>query len=384
MAEKILIVDDDVETLRLVGMMLQRQGYQIFAANNGAQALSMAQNEDPDLIILDVMMPDMDGYQVTAELRKQPAFTEVPIMMFTAKSQVDDKVAGYNVGVDDYLTKPVHPAELIAHLKSLLSRTRVRQSAAPTTPTGYTIGIVGCKGGLGSSTLALNLAASYVRMTQSDAIAIELKPGQGTWAYELGFAMGEGLTNLLKLKTTEITPVAVEQQLTTTAFGVRLLLSSNLSMDTDCSNLSEILIAIIQAATQLSPIVILDIGTPFIPGFEKICALCKEIFLITEPQPNTIKRTRMLYEELRTIGSGTGRVINLVLYNRVRSEVQLSSIQVSEMMGGTPITMMIPPVPELAYQASVKQAPMINLQPEGLISQQIEQLAKIVRNRMTK
>ncbi len=384
MTEKILIVDDDVETLRLVGMMLQRQGYQIFAANNGAQALSMAQNENPDLIILDVMMPDMDGYQVTAELRKQPAFSETPILMFTAKSQVDDKVAGYNVGVDDYLTKPVHPAELIAHLKSLLSRTRVRQTAAPVTPTGYTIGIVGCKGGLGSSTLALNLGASYARLTQSDAIAIELKPGQGTWAYELGFSMGESLINVLKLKPAEITPTVVEQQLTTTAFGIRLLLSSNLNLDTDYAGLGDKLIAMVQAATQLTPLVILDIGTPFIPGFEKICALCKDIFLITEPQPNTIKRTRMLYEELRTIGSGTGRVINLVLYNRVRSEVQLSSIQVSEMMGGTPITMMIPPVPELAYQASVKQAPLINVQPDGLISQQIDQLAKIVRNRMTK
>ncbi|PKN89906.1 MAG: hypothetical protein CVU45_05265, partial [Chloroflexi bacterium HGW-Chloroflexi-7] len=72
MTEKILIVDDDVETLRLVGLMLQRQGYQIVAANNGTQAISMARAEPPDLIILDVMMPDMDGYQVTTELRKDP------------------------------------------------------------------------------------------------------------------------------------------------------------------------------------------------------------------------------------------------------------------------------------------------------------------------
>ena len=69
----------------------------------------MARNENPDLIILDVMMPDMDGYQVTTELRKDPQLAETPILMFTAKSQVDDKVSGYDAGVDDYLTKPVHP-----------------------------------------------------------------------------------------------------------------------------------------------------------------------------------------------------------------------------------------------------------------------------------
>jgi CheY-like chemotaxis protein/MinD-like ATPase involved in chromosome partitioning or flagellar assembly len=384
MTEKILIVDDDVETLRLVGLMLQRQGYQIVAANNGTQAISMARSENPDLIILDVMMPDMDGYQVTAQLRKDPQLAETPILMFTAKSQVDDKVAGYDAGVDDYLTKPVHPAELIAHLKALLSRTRVRQPAAAPLQIGYTIGLLGCKGGLGVSTLTLNLAASYSRITKSDVIAMEIRPGQGTWSSELGFSTGDGLLNLLKLKPAEITPSAVEKQLITTSFGTRLLLSSNLSLETDYQSLSEKLIAIIHALTQLSPVVFLDIGTAFLPGFDKVCSQCKEIFLVTEPQPNTIKRTRMLYEELRTVGSGLGRIINLVLYNRVRSEVQLSSAQVSEMMGGTPITMMIPPAPELAYQASLRQSPLTIIQPDSLVAQQIDQLARIIQSQINK
>ena len=379
MTEKILIVDDDVETLRLVGLMLQRQGYQIAAASNGAQAISMAHAENPDLIILDVMMPDMDGYQVTTELRKDPQLAETPILMFTAKSQVDDKVAGYDAGVDDYLTKPVHPAELIAHLKALLSRSRLRQPAAAPTPAGYTVGVVGCKGGLGVSTLALNLAASYAKLNKTDVIAVEVKPGQGTWATELGFSSSEGLSNLLKMKAMDIHPSTVEKQLTSTSFGVRLLLSSNHSIDTDYQTLGDKLIAILQSLVQLTPLVILDIGTPFMPGFDKICSACREIFVVTEPQPNTIKRTRILYDELHNVGSGLGRIINLVLYNRVRSEVQLSSIQVSELMGGTPISMMIPPAPELAYQASIRQTPMIIIQPDSLAAQQIDQLAKIIR-----
>ena len=163
---------------------------------------------------------------------------------------------------------------------------------------------------------------------------MEVKPGQGTWATELGYSTGAGLMELLKLKLLEINATSVEHQLTTTSFGVRLLLSSNLSLDTDYNQLGEKLLAIIQSLTQLSSLVILDIGTPFLPGFEKVCSLCKEIFVVTEPQPNVIKRTRILYEELRTVGSGVGRIINLVLYNRVRSEVQLTSVQVSELMGG--------------------------------------------------
>ncbi|HLA86696.1 MAG TPA: response regulator, partial [Anaerolineales bacterium] len=122
MAEKILIIDDDKDTLRLVGLMLQRQGYEISAAANGTQGLTKALEERPDLILLDVMMPDMDGYEVTRRLRKNPATVNIPILMFTAKTQLDDKVTGFEVGVDDYLTKPTHPIELQSHVKALLAR----------------------------------------------------------------------------------------------------------------------------------------------------------------------------------------------------------------------------------------------------------------------
>ncbi len=120
MPQKILIADDDVETLRLIGLMLQRQGFEIAAATNGAQALEMAQTASPDLIILDVMMPDVDGYQVTRQLRQDAATAEIPILMFTAKSQLEDKLEGFDAGADDYLTKPTQPRELIAHINKLL------------------------------------------------------------------------------------------------------------------------------------------------------------------------------------------------------------------------------------------------------------------------
>ena len=101
MPEKILIIDDDLDTLRLVGLMLQKQGYIISAASNGAQGLAKAFEERPDLILLDVMMPDMDGYEVTRRLRKNPATVSIPVLLFTAKTQLDDKVMGFEVGADD-------------------------------------------------------------------------------------------------------------------------------------------------------------------------------------------------------------------------------------------------------------------------------------------
>src|SRR5678816_669936 len=92
MAEKILIVDDDLDSLKLIGLMLQRHGYEVVAANSGTQAIAKASNDHPNLIILDVMMPDMDGYEVCRRLRANTETRPIPIIMFTAKTLVDDKV----------------------------------------------------------------------------------------------------------------------------------------------------------------------------------------------------------------------------------------------------------------------------------------------------
>src|SRR4030095_2767206 len=141
MAEKILIVDDDIDSLKLIGLMLQRHGYEVVAANAGNQAISKATSEHPNLIILDVMMPDMDGYEVCRRLRANPDTKGIPIIMFTAKTLVDDKVAGFEAGADDYLTKATHPGELASRVKAILARSATQRRRD--TRKGVTIGVVG-------------------------------------------------------------------------------------------------------------------------------------------------------------------------------------------------------------------------------------------------
>ena len=126
MPEKILIVDDDPDTVEFLRLILTRQGYQTLSAINGMQALNQAHSQQPDLIILDVMMPGLDGYEVARSLRRHPETALIPILMFTAKTQVEDKVAGYEAGVDIYLTKPIHPVELQANIKGLLDQRKAR------------------------------------------------------------------------------------------------------------------------------------------------------------------------------------------------------------------------------------------------------------------
>jgi DNA-binding response OmpR family regulator len=118
----VLIVDDEIETLNLVEMVLDLHGYRISRAMRPSQGFEIAWVDVPDLIILDVMMPEMNGYEMARELRANPLTADVPILMFTAKGRVDDLAEGFEAGVNDYVTKPAHPAELLIRVKSLLER----------------------------------------------------------------------------------------------------------------------------------------------------------------------------------------------------------------------------------------------------------------------
>ena len=132
---RILLADDDPDISEIVGFVLRRQGYQLLTATNGLEALDMFRRERPDLIVLDVMMPKMDGYEVCKRIR---ASDTVPIIMLTAKDDESDKVAGLDLGADDYLTKPFSHKELLARIRAVMRRTQIdsEKSAPPLLETG--------------------------------------------------------------------------------------------------------------------------------------------------------------------------------------------------------------------------------------------------------
>src|SRR5260370_24116274 len=121
MPSKILVVDDEKHILELARLYLTREGYEVEGVGDGAQAVARFGQVKPDLVILDIMLPGVDGLTICKEIRKQ---SQVPIIMLTARDEVTDKVVGLEVGADDYLTKPFHPQELVARAKALLRRAR--------------------------------------------------------------------------------------------------------------------------------------------------------------------------------------------------------------------------------------------------------------------
>ena len=127
--EKILIIEDEVDIAELIGFNLQRHQYETHLAHDGLEGMQALKSVKPDLLVLDVMMPKFDGFQVLKELRNDKQLKHTPVIMLTAKGQTEDRIRGLEQGVDDYMTKPFSPKELVLRVKSILKRVKGQSSS---------------------------------------------------------------------------------------------------------------------------------------------------------------------------------------------------------------------------------------------------------------
>jgi len=376
MDEKILIIDDDVDTLKFVGMMLQKQGYKIFAAANGKQGLSQAEAEDPDLILLDVMMPEMDGYELARRLRANTLTADTPILMFTAKTQLDDKVAGFEAGANDYLTKPTHPTELSAHIKALLARSS-KGKVSSTTLAGekpsMTIGVIAPRGGQGVTTVTVNLGEALRIATKGDVIVAELRPGMGTLGPEMGEANPTVLTELLSANLSDLTRQKVHERLYTHKTGLRMLFGSVQAKDGLLMNTPARMEALVNRLSYLAPYLVLDLGAGLTPLTQKLLPACNILLVLVEPVENSVGHSRTLISDLVDL-KGNRQMIHAIVVNRIRSDTPLNMTQMEELLGQTPL-IVITPAPELLYTASRMKTTAIHTRPDSLTASQFTKLA---------
>lgn len=379
---KILIVDDDIDTLQLIGTMLERKGFEILAAQNGLKALELAETEIPDLILLDIMMPGMDGYEVTRRIRDIDSTALIPIILFTAMGQNDDKVAGYESGADDYLVKPTHPTELISRVNAILNRNKTEaldiDRRLGTNQSGNVFGVIGTKGGLGVSTLSLNLGVSIHNLTKEFVTVAEFRPGMGDIGSYLGYSRFDGLEQLLKKSPGKIIRADVEETLITHGSGIQLLLAGLNPEDAEMGAATLQLKSVVTHLSYIAPYTIIDLGTGLSQTNQEIAKLCTSILLISEPAQNTLGKTMRLLKSLESLGIKS-ETIQIILINPIQLDKSKTLSDVEDILGH-PISAEIASVPELAHQAAALGVPMLILNPENIAIQQINKLSEKITN----
>jgi len=195
----ILVVDDNKLSLRMIQQRLSYSGFEVMTAGSALEALEQIRVQDlvPDLVISDVLMPGMDGYAFCRELRSMPATEHTPIILLTSRGGVQEKVAGFQAGADDYLVKPVEPAELEVRIQALLARVAaVKKARGATRQQGRVITVFSLRGGAGVSSLAVNLAISLRQLWEASTSLVDCSLTSGHVLMMLDLKAQHTLANL--------------------------------------------------------------------------------------------------------------------------------------------------------------------------------------------
>ena len=204
---RILVIDDEALYHKMIAHALEKEKYQFDFALSGNEGLQKAKINKPDLIITDVMMPDIDGYEVTRLLRRDPQFAHIPILVLTAQAGLQSKLKSFEAGADDHLTKPFEPEELAARLSALLRRAEVvspRALPGAVHEDARLIALHSLRGGTGCSSLAVNLGVGLASLWQTPTILLDLSMVAGQVALMLNATLKRTWADIAKYNPAEL------------------------------------------------------------------------------------------------------------------------------------------------------------------------------------
>ena len=315
MTETILIVDDHQETLNLVALILKREGYRVFTARSGQAGIDTAQKENPDIILLDVMMPEMDGLETCRRIRKLPVIKNVPVILFTAKDQADEKWEGFQAGATDYLTKPTDADELKQRVRAILDRSPdapsstaslentkgaevAAENARKEQPRTQITAFIGTRGGAGTTTAAINCAMMLSRDYYT--LLVDMDMSQGHVGTYLNRKVSGGLNTLAAGSAMSISAQVPNEVTTITPQLQMLLCKPNLSGEHAVLS-SEQIPHLTEALLRSGSQVIVDAGLGVTALNRPLLERADHIVLCLRPERVAVSSTKPLLSYLSEI-----------------------------------------------------------------------------------
>jgi CheY-like chemotaxis protein len=395
-AYKILVIDDHPETLSIIQRVLQQQGYQVLGARSGFRGLSLAESENPDLVMVDGMMPEMDGWEVCRRLRATPKLADIPIIMFTAVDEAEQKLAGFDAGADDYLTKPTEPDELVERVKTILEnrtpkaaaqtrlheplqnrKKRIDDSNAPlaTTmafPTQSSVtAVLGARGGAGATTLAINLASSMANNGRNTTL-LDLDLIQGHIALYLSQKHQNGLNNVLTQPETQW-PRAIQAELSHYTDHLELLLTHAKLASESLPLQPEQVQNLLQPLIKPNHHLVIDCGHLLNPVIESVLAQTNQIMVCLRPERVALANARHLLEYLHEI-SPPETLVRAIIFDF--SNQMTIPHEALEKFLNHPVVAILPVSPTEMNQAVNKSIPLVQLNPRAKVAILIRQIAQ--------
>lgn len=300
--QKILIIDDEFPMRYLIEHQLRRNGFDVNLAKDGPSGIRAAQVHQPDLIVLDAMMPGMDGFEVCQEIRHDPGTERIPIIFLTALETREYKSKAYEVGADDYLTKPFQPDELVAHITAVLRRSERIQSGDLQPTRGHIASLFSPKGGVGTTTLAIQLSEAITIQEDKPTVLIDLDLPLGGIAPMLNLYTKHHILNLLSQPTEQITLSSIKQHTQRHRADLLVIPSPGQFLTDQYEPFVEKLDKLLTILADNGFEVIMDLGSHLNPLTRAGLHASNHIFVVTSGQPVANKLYHAFFEQADKIG----------------------------------------------------------------------------------
>ncbi len=282
---RILLIEDDDEARILYGLLLRQWGYEAFSAPDGKSGIELAYQCDPDLILLDIMMPGMDGYEVGSQLRTDARFNAIPIIYLTALDDLDSRVKAYAIGGDDFVNKSGStPQELRTRIEATLIRTKRIQYNWTATFEGIVVGLLSFSGGVGVSTLAINLAQCAAAQNQQPVILLDLSLPVGHLGIWAGVRGSRHLIELISRPADDLNITLINHFSLEHARGFSFIPGPATLVNMRAVQ-PHTLLHLLELLRNAGYFVILDMGRPALPLLWKAPGVCDWVGVVTSADP---------------------------------------------------------------------------------------------------
>lgn len=369
---KILIVDDDPMMVKLVQISLSKVGYTIVTAADGVEGLRKAKKETPDLIILDIMMPGIDGFEVARRIRRDPNINKIPILVLTAKSDARNKVQAFSIGVDDYITKPFEIKALVARVSALLRRfDLVKKDQFGEVSKGRLIAVHSLRGGLGCSSLAVNLGIGLFNLWSLPTILLDNVFTSGQVTLMLDTPVHRTWADFAEIAGADYSDDVLYSSITVHGSGLHFLAAPSDPVEADKVDHFAVKAAVSTLRTRYEYLVA-DLAHDFSNTTLEVLEAADQVLLLLSPEIISVRLAAMAIRVYDELDFHSNKVQLILVRDAARSLLKIPEI---EQALHHSITHVIPYSPAAANRAIASGVPFIVRDPMNPLSSAIEDLA---------
>jgi pilus assembly protein CpaE len=369
----VLVVDDEVIFHGMVARALEGLNFTISTAIDGKAGLAMARSLKPDLIITDVMMPDVTGYELTQTLRREPDFAHTPILVLTAQSGLQDKLKSFEAGADDHLTKPFEPAELAARVLVLLRRAETARALAPATShlEARMIAVHSLRGGIGTSSIAVNLAIGLNALWNLPTVLVDLCMMAGQVALMLDAPLKRTWADLARFDAAGLDAETLNSVLSQHESGLSFIAAPTLPAEAETIK-ADALGAALHLLKQRFGYIVADLPHDFQASSLQALDAADMIVLVVAPDMASIRAAAAALDTYKKLGYPPEK-IKLAL-NATFPKLGLPREKIEAALG-LPASIVIPYTQDLFVESINFGQPLLYYKPKEAVSQLLEDFA---------